>query len=155
MAKGDAVHDSAATFTCGTDAAIGSPRCLDPVRCAEPSTVLAVCILQVLASQCSAGACCPFTDFDQVFEGFLKTELGRSGMPGSSHVLDGNFVVSKIGEEHKSLGPANWSSAVHPGCNVSLAVVFSALKVSLLRCPRPGCGVSPSSNIEAGKFITW
>jgi len=76
-------------------------------------------------------------------------------MPGSGHVTAGDFIINEQGQENRALGPSNWASSVYPGCNLSMAVVFSALKLSLLRCPRPGCGLLPSGGVEDGSFITW
>ena len=49
----------------------------------------------------------------------------------------------------------NWTSSVFPGCEVDLTIVLRALKLSMLRCPRPDCGAPAEAIPKSSDFQTW
>ncbi|KAK5948994.1 hypothetical protein OHC33_009915 [Knufia fluminis] len=98
----------------------------------------------------------PFSFFDnwQTFESLLKNKFDQSQVPGGYHVATGSFIVTRAGNASQALTKSNWTSMVYPGCKLSMTVVFQILRLSLLKCPRPQCGNTPSSALDGGGFIT-
>lgn len=98
----------------------------------------------------------PFTFFEtwQTFEGFLHNKFEYTNIPGGHHVKNGSYLISPKADQSRALTKANWKTMVYPGCNLTMSIVFTILRLSVLTCPREGCGWTPSQMVEEGSFIS-
>lgn len=86
---------------------------------------------------------------------FLKSKFDHPRTPGSHHVNSGSYMIINARNEKQTLNKSSWTSMVYPGCRLSMTIIFHILRLSLLRCPRPGCGNVPFKAVEEGGFVEW